>query len=134
MQRLFQTYGLTWTVQFLIMMALWVAFVAKTEMAEIAVGIVAAALAATGEVAIRQSRLLRFKPRPQWFLEMWRLPGYVLEDTVLIFKVLVRRLLLQKEPHSRLQSIRFDAGGHSARSSAQRALAVLFTTIPPNSI
>jgi len=48
--------------------------------------------------------------------------------------VLVRRLVLQKKPDSVLRSIPFDGGGNSARASARRALALIFTTTPPNFI
>ncbi|HEY2381990.1 MAG TPA: hypothetical protein VGK48_12495 [Terriglobia bacterium] len=133
MRGFLQTYVRTWPVQFLVMLALWFAFVAKTEMAEVVIGIAAAALAATGDAAIRR-RLARFSPRPGWLLEVWRLPGYIVQDTAVVFRVLIRRLVLQKEPDSVLRSIAFDAGGHSARSSARRALALGFMTMPPNSI
>ena len=134
MQRFLHSYWLTWFVQFLVMLVLWFAFVAKTELAEFLIGIAAAGLAATGDTAIRRWRLARFNPRPKWLLEVWRLPGYVFQGSAVIFKVLLRRLILHKEPDSVLRSIEFDAGGDSARSSARRALALAFTTVPPNFI
>ncbi|HLH30954.1 MAG TPA: hypothetical protein VKY31_07100 [Terriglobia bacterium] len=134
MQRFLYTYGPTWLVQFLLMVALWFAFVAKTELAEALIGIGAAALAATADAAVRRSRIAKFRPKPAWLLEAWRLPGDILRDTILVFKALLRQLILHKKPQNILRSIPFDSGGHSARSSARRALALFFTTISPNFI
>ncbi len=134
MPRFAQTYVLTWTVQFVVMMALWFAFVAKMGLAETLIGVAAAAFAATGDAAIRRSHPARFNPRVRWLVEAWRILGYLAEDTAVIFKVLFRRLVLRKKPDSVLRSVPFDSGGNTRRASARRALALFFTTFPPNSI
>jgi hypothetical protein len=121
-------------VQWVLMTALWFAFVAKVEVGEALVGVLAAALAATADALIRQGRFAKFDPAPRWLAEVWREPGYVISGTAVIFWVLLRRLVLGKEPESVLRSISFDAGGPTARSAARRALAITLTTIPPNFI
>ena len=135
MGSLLHRYWLSWTIQWLLMMALWFAFVAKVELGEFFVGVFAAALAATGDAAIRHRRsFAKFNPHWRWLLEFWREPGYVVSETAVIFWVLLRRLLLQREPDSVLRTIPFDAGGETARAAARRALALTLTTIPPNFI
>lgn len=123
-----------WAAHFLLMLGLWFLFAAKVEPGEILAGIGGAALAVTGGVAVGRGMDARFKFRPAWLLETWRLPGDVLSDTVLVFKVLFRRIVLLKKPESLMRSVPFDFGGASARSAARRAIALIVTTLSPNSI
>jgi hypothetical protein len=58
----------------------------------------------------------------------------VVSGTAVIFWVLLRRIILGREPDSLLRLIPFDAGGPTARAAARRALALTLTTIPPNFI
>lgn len=134
MDRFLSNDWVSWTVHFLLMLGLWFLFAAKVELGEILAGIGGAALAATGGRAIRQCMDARFKFKFAWLLETWRLPGYVLSDTVIVFKVLFRRLVLLKKPESLMLSVPFDTGGATARSAARRAFALLVTTLSPNSI
>ena len=115
-------------------MALWFAFVSKMEVGEFLVGTVGAAVAATGDAVIRRRRFVKFRPHPRWLLQFWREPGYVITGTALVFAVLLRRLILGKQPDSLFLPISFDAGGATARGSARRALALTLTTLGPNSI
>jgi hypothetical protein len=135
METLVHRYWWTWLIQWCVLMALWFAFVWKVEAGEALVGIAAAALAASGDAAIRRRRrFAKFKPAPAWLAQFWREPGYVVSGSAIIFWVLLRRLILGKEPDSVLRSIPFDAAGSTARAAARRALALILTTIPPNFI
>ena len=125
----------TWTIQWLMLMALWFAFVWKVEAGEAVFGIAGAAIAASADVGIRRRRrFAKFRPAPRWLLEFWREPGYVVSGTAIIFWVLLRRIILGREPDGLLRSIPFDSGGETARAAARRALALTLTTIPPNFI
>src|SRR5579862_9737256 len=128
MERVRHRFQTTWTVQLILMILLWFLFVAKIDWAEAAVGVAAAALAATGDMVIRRGRFAKFRPKPQWLLEFWREPGYVLHDLGMILWALCRRLLLGKRPDCRLRNIPFDPGGPTGRSAARRALAITLTT------
>src|SRR5213594_4222719 len=125
----------TWTIQWLMLMALWFAFVWKVEAGEAVFGIAGAAIAASADVGIRRRRrFAKFRPAPRWLIEFWREPGYVVSGSPIIFWVLLRRLILRKEPDSVFRSIPFDASGSTPRAAARRALALVLTTIPPNFI
>jgi len=134
MERFFPNNWFSWIGHFLVMFVLWFMFAAKVEPGEILVGIAGAALAAVGDATIRRSWSPRFRPRIAWLLEVWRLPGYAISGCVVIFKVLIRRLILQKEPNSFLRSVAFDPGGETARAAARRTLALFMTTFGPNFI
>src|SRR5690242_2882857 len=69
MASILHRYGPTWAIQWLVMMALWFAFVSTVEFWEFILGIAAAAAAATGDAVIRRSRFVKFRPEPRWLLE-----------------------------------------------------------------
>jgi len=134
MESFIHKYWATWVIQWLCMMALWFAFVAKMELGEGLVGIFAAAAAATGDLVIRRCRgFAKFRPKPGWFLAFCREPWWILNGTAVIFWALLRRVV-GKNPDSRLRLLDFDAGGASGRAAARRALGLILTTLPPNSV
>jgi len=134
MENLLQRYWRTWAIEFLLMMALWFVFVGQVEPAEALVGVAAAALAATGDMVIRRGLFTRYILKGQWVFELLRLPGYVVAGTAIIYKVLCRRLLLGRQPRSRLQSLPFHSRGPTAESAARSALALAIVNISPNTI
>ena len=135
MESLIHKYWATWTIQWLCMMALWFAFVSKVELAEALIGVFAAAAAATGHLVIRRRRgFVKFRPKARWFLAFFREPWWVLNGTAVIFRALVRRTVAGKSPDSSFRLVDFDAGGASGRAAARRALGLILTTLPPNSI
>ena len=66
-----------------------------------------------------------------WF---WREPWWILNGTAVIFWALLRRATAGKQPDSIFRLLDFDAGGNSGRACARRALALILTTLPPNSV
>jgi len=134
MENLFQRYWRSWAIEFLLMMALWFAFTANVERAETLVGGAAAALAATGDMVIRRGLFTRYNLKRRWVFELLRLPGYVVVGTAIIYKILCRRLLLGRQPESRLQSLPFHSRGPTAESAARSALALAIVNISPNTI
>src|SRR5438105_1896767 len=116
METLIHRYWVVWTAQWLLMTALWFAFVGKVEMVEAIIGVVAAAVAATGDIVIRRGGFAKFRPEPRWLAEFLREPGYVLKGTATIFAVLLRRLLLSQRPHGLFRRIPFNPGGPTAKS------------------
>ena len=134
MGSLIHKYWATWAIQWLCMMALWFAFVSKVELAEGLIGAFAAAAAATGDLVIRRQGFAKFRPKARWFLAFWREPWWVLNGTAVIFWALVRRLIVRKNPESSFRLLDFDAGRAGGRAAARRALALILTTLPPNSV
>jgi len=134
MESLTHKYWATWAIQWLCMMALWFAFVSKVELAEGLIGVFATAAAATGDLVIRRQGFAKFRPEARWFLAFWREPWWVLNGTVVIFWALVRRAIVGKQPDSTFRSLDFDAGRAGGQACARRALALILTTLPPNSV
>lgn len=117
-----------WAAEAALLFVFWLLFVDSLASHELAVGAAACVLAATATEAVRGTQHPRFLPHLRWLLASWRLPGQILRDCVL----LVRNLFDHRR--GRFESIPFDAGGADARSVARRALAIFYTTLPPNTI
>ncbi|MBZ5584569.1 MAG: Na+/H+ antiporter subunit E [Acidobacteriia bacterium] len=120
---------LYWFVQFLALLALWFLFVCQIKSSEAAVGLGAAALAATAAEAVRGQEHPRFFPRLRWILDAWRIPGQIVRDSWL-----VARNLATRGGTGVFRTVPFEARGNDAHSVARRALAILYSTLPPNSI
>lgn len=126
--------ALFWAAAFLVLYGTWLLFTANLDWEELVIGIPAAAIGATAFEATREQPVAQFWPKATWLLEGWRLPWYVLTGTFEIFKVLAQDVLGSKPAESLMRAAKFDAGGDDPRSAARRALAIAYTTMPPNSI
>jgi multisubunit Na+/H+ antiporter MnhE subunit len=122
------TRAVCWLAEFAVLFCVWLLFVDRLAWSETLVGIGAAALAATGAEVVRGQEHPRFLPRAAWIVEFWRLPGQILRDCAhLLLNLLHRRT-------GRFLTVAFRAGGADAHSVARRALAIMYTTLPPNTI
>jgi len=119
------------SLEFLFLLALWMAFVSAVKIDEVLVGIPAAGLSAFADGVVKAKRFAKFRPEPQWLLFFFWQPWYALSGTWAIFVALGRHLL-GKKSESQLRVVRFRAGGEDPESCARRALAIILTTIPPN--
>jgi len=95
-------------------MGLWVAVDDNIGLAELGGGAGAAALAALlTETALYQAGT-RIAVRAQWLAAVWRLPGQVLGDTVLVFRALGRQLIRGETPDSGFRERPVRAGATAA--------------------
>ncbi len=108
----------------------WLLFTDALKLWELLFGAFSALLCAIGAESVRSADVVSFRPRLCWLLEGWRLPWYLLQGSVQIFWVLIRDLV-KPEP-SVLRSVVYDGGADDGASAARRALAVTYTTMPPN--
>lgn len=126
----------TWiiySVVFLVQWALWLAFTDSTGYREICAGFIAAAVATTAVAIYSWKGGVSFRFRLVDVLQVWRLPGGVIADTVRIFRAVVVRLsggTLQ----SGHKAVAYDVGKDDPCGAGRRALAVTYTTITPNTI
>ena len=121
------------SIEFVLLLGLWMLFVSQLQRAEFVAGLGAALLGAIGAGVIKSKRLAKFWPRPAWlWLFSWE-PWYVLTGTAAIFRALARRLM-GKKSESQFRVVPFRAGGEDSESAARRALALTVTTVPPNFI
>ena len=113
------------------LLGLWMIFVSMPKLDELLVGIAAALIAAFADGVVKAKKFATFYPHLRSMLLVFWEPWYALSGTAAIFVALGRRLL-GKKSEALLRAIPFDAGGDDAESAARRALAVMYTTIPPN--
>jgi hypothetical protein len=122
-----------WLGWWLWSLGLWMLLVFKTELAEIVLGAVAAALAATGAELVRSRGWLPFAPRPRWLLALVRLPREVVLDTALLTRALWRRVVHGEPIEGRFRVVHFDdCGGDDPYTQARRATAKWLGGVGPN--
>ena len=108
----------------------WILFTATLNHWELLFGAAAALFVALGAEAARSAGVAKFRPKPSWILEGWRLPWYLVQGCAQILWVMFKDVV-KPEP-SVLRSVVYDGGGDDAGSAARRALTVTYTTMPPN--
>lgn len=113
--------------------ALWFLFVFQVSTSELLVGAAAAALTVLALQAAFRSQPLCFAPRFRWLLQVFRLPGLIAKDLWVLLKAMARHIT-RKPSLAAFQLTPFRASGDDPQASAQRTLALLFFSIPPNSI
>lgn len=121
-----------WLVYAIVSFCLYLLFVNTTHKHELWVGAIASVITATLTEIVRAQPFASFRPRLSWVLEAWREPWYIAEGCASIFWTLFKHLF-RPEP-SVLREVVFDAGGSDPASAARRALAITYSTIPPNFI
>lgn len=111
---------------------LWLLFVNATRTHELWMAVLSSVLAATACEIVREEPFASFRPRLWWLIQVWREPWYILQGRSSIFWSFFKHFL-NPEP-SVLRQVVFDAGGSDPHSAARRALAIAYTTMPPNFI
>jgi hypothetical protein len=117
---------LYWAASF----CLWLLFVNTTRMHELWLAAAASVVAASGAEVVRAQPFADFRPRLVWLIQAWREPWYILEGCATIFWVFFKHFF-RPEP-SVLREVVYDPGGSDRESAARRALAITYTTVPPN--
>jgi hypothetical protein len=91
---------------------------------------VAAVFGATAAEVVREQPFAEFRPRLSWLMQIWREPWYIVQGCSVVLWVFLKHLV--KPEQSVLREVVFDSGGSDAQSAARRALAITYTTLPPN--
>src|SRR5512132_3878683 len=65
-----------WLTEFAVLLGLWFLFVSTFKRNELLVGVVAAALGATGAMVVEAQRFAQFRPRLKWLLFFLVEPWY----------------------------------------------------------
>jgi multisubunit Na+/H+ antiporter MnhE subunit len=125
---------LAWGAQFALSLGLYFCFAAKLDLGEAAIGVVVAALAATGSHAVLRRQPVRPSIHARWIAQAWRLPKYAVTGTWEIFSVLARHLFTRKKAESLLLEVPFTWDEDEGDAALRRALAAAYTTITPNFI
>lgn len=110
---------------------LWMLFVSKIATGELVAGFATAVIAVAAFEASNRAEPLLFRPPFSALIQMWRVPGLILQGTWVLI-VELTRLLMGRRGRSRFLLTPFRAVDNDARSAAQRALAIIYVTLPPN--
>jgi multisubunit Na+/H+ antiporter MnhE subunit len=122
-----------WIAWYLPLVALWLAFVDTFAGEEVALGLIAAAIAATAADLVRAQDLVRFRLEPRWLRDLYRLPWQVLRDCWVLARALWRRLA-GHPVQGAFRVVPFPGEADDARSAARRALATAVVSVTPNTV
>ena len=117
--------------EFFLLLGLWMVFVSMPKVDELLVGIGAALIAAFADGVVKAERFASFYPHLKSIVLVFWEPWYALDGTAAIFAALAKHLM-GKKSEAQLRAVPFDSGGDDPESAARRALAIMYTTIPPN--
>jgi multisubunit Na+/H+ antiporter MnhE subunit len=119
------------SVEFFFLLGLWMIFVSMAKIDELLVGVAACLISAFADGVVKAKKFATFYPHLKSILLVFWEPWYALSGTAAIFVALARHLI-GKKSEAQLRAIAFDAGADDPTSAARRALAIMYTTIPPN--
>lgn len=113
----------------------WIIFVGTFSLHELLIGVLGALLATAGLSTINCHYPARFHPTLTELLSLWRLPGYLVSDTWTILTVRAKDLRRVQTANSLFRLVPFRAGEKDdPRATARRVLAVIYTTVTPNTV
>ena len=121
-------YALLWWV---VLLGLWLLFVDTLALAEVLVGLGAAALAALAALGIHAYGGTRFRFRVRWLLLLRDVPASTLRDCATLGVVLWRRLIRGERARGAFRTIPFPIHD-GPTSAAWRAFVAGATSIAPN--
>jgi multisubunit Na+/H+ antiporter MnhE subunit len=120
-----------WVAWYVPLVVLWLAFVDTFAVAEVVLGLLAAAVAATAAELVRSQELVRFRMDPRWLRGLGSLPWQVLRDSWLLVVALWGQLR-GRPVRGVFRVVPFPAEQDDARSAARRALVTGFVSLAPN--
>lgn len=121
-----------WIVWWALLMAFWVLLDDSIALAELLAGAGAAALGAFLAEIVQYQADTHFRMRVEWTEPALALPAQVVRDTVIVFRVLWRRLAHGEEPASGFRHIPVASGDDSAEGMTRRVLLVGGKSVAPN--
>jgi multisubunit Na+/H+ antiporter MnhE subunit len=122
-------FGAWWVAMF----AAWIVLVDTVAWQELALGAVAAAVAAEIGFAVQRRGYILFRPRASWLLLTPRLAWTVLVDCALLGHALWLRVVRRRVVEGSTIRVPFDYGGDNGRDGARRALVNVSVSLTPNS-
>ncbi len=123
-----------WLVWWVLLMALWIALDYSLDAAELLVGAGVAAVGAFAAELVGHQTDSHFRMRIRWLIPLWRLPGQVIRDTVIVFGALGRLLIRGERPASGFLEVPTAWGDESPAGVSRRVLLVGATSVAPNTI
>jgi multisubunit Na+/H+ antiporter MnhE subunit len=122
-----------WLAWWAICMSVWMLLVFKTQTAEIVLGALAAALAATGAELVRSRGYVPFSPDRRWARALLPLPRQVLVDTWRMAMLLARHFLRGEPIEGSFRIVHFPCGRRDdPRDQARLTVAQWIGGVSPN--
>ncbi len=121
--------GILWALFLL----LWLLYVYQLNWKEFLAGAAASGLAFIPLWLSSRAEQVVFQPKLRWILQIWRLPGEIIQGCVVLLRQM-GRTILRKPGESTFQVASFMCAADQYRQTAQRALAITFASVPPNSL
>lgn len=125
---------LSWIVTYVALYGVYLLFVSTLTKPELVAGIVMAFVATLAAGVFGTVGVVHFRPALGQLLQIWRVPGNAVMDTVLVFKALGKQLFTRSGAGGQVRAVPFDVGGPDDGNAARRALAVTYTTLTPNQV
>ncbi|HYN16538.1 MAG TPA: hypothetical protein VEY96_00460 [Actinomycetes bacterium] len=122
-----------WIAWYVPLVILWLAFVDTLAPAEVTLGLVAAAIAATAAELVRSQDLVRFRMEPRWLRDLPRLPWQVLRDCWLLAAALWRHCT-GHPVRGVFRVVPFPSEADDARSAGRRALVTAVASVAANTV
>jgi len=122
-----------WIAWYVPLVILWLAFVDTLDPAEVALGLVAAAVAATTAELVRSQELVRFRLDPRWLRDVRQLPWQVLRDCWLLAVGLWRHCT-GRPLRGTFRVVPFPGEADDGRSAARRAVVTALVSVAPNTV
>ena len=121
-----------WLAWYVPLFGLWLLFVDTLATAELVVGAIAAALAATAADVVREQDLVRFRMRARWLPGLASLPWLVVTDSWLLGVALWRELRRPGSVNGLFRVLPFPVDEDDATGAARTALVTSIASIAPN--
>ena len=122
-----------WIAWYVPLLAIWLAFVDTFNSEEVALGLVAAAIAATAAEVVRSQELVRFRMDPRWLRDVPQLPWQVLRDCWLLTVALWRHCT-GRPVRGVFRVVPFPGEADDASSAGRRALVTALVSVAPNTV
>jgi multisubunit Na+/H+ antiporter MnhE subunit len=114
-------------------MGVWMLLVFNTQPAEIVLGAVGAALAATGAALVRSRGYVPFSPDWRWSRALLRLPRQIVVDTWRMAVLLARHFLRGEPIQGKFRVVHFPCGrSDDPRDQARIAVSQWLGGVSPN--
>src|SRR5579872_1422814 len=126
--------AVAWSAGWLVSGALYLLLVDITTLPELLVGVVAAALAATGLELAREQQLVGESVRVAWLGRLLRPLAAVPADVAFVCLAAVAQLVRRERACGAFRAVAFEAVGDSPHAGGRRALAEAFGSFAPNTI
>jgi multisubunit Na+/H+ antiporter MnhE subunit len=123
-----------WLVWFVLLTALWVLLIDNHDPADLALGAVCGAVAATATVLVRAQRRIVLRFRARWLRALPPALWSLLADLPEVAWVVWRRGVLRRDERGRLVEVPFRAIGDDPEVAARRVLAVTLGSLAPGTV